>query len=69
MNNTLETQIASIKETMGNMPKNNIKNKNKYKEYIESILNDVTELKEKIYKEINDRYQNIIIKSTITHFF
>ena len=63
MNNELETRINSIKEAMGNMPKNNVKNKNKYKEYIESLLIELTELKEKINKEINDRYQSIITKS------
>ena len=63
MNNELETKINSIKEAMANMPKNNVKNKEKYSNYIDGLLDDAESLKIKINKEINDRYQHLITVS------
>ncbi len=60
MNSDLENKINSIKEAMANMPKNNVKNKEKYKEYIDSLIEEANILNEKVNKEIKDRYQRII---------
>ena len=65
-NEVLNNKINSIKEAMTNMPKNNIKNKNKYSNYIDNLLIESNELKNKLLKEINDKYQNIINKTKET---
>ena len=47
MNSEIETKIASIKEAMANMPKNNVKNKEKYNQYIDSLLEEANKLKKR----------------------
>lgn len=59
-NEVLEKKINTIKEAMSNMPKKNIKNNQKYINYIEDTIKEVTNIKTTIEKEIKQRYDNLI---------
>lgn len=59
-NEILENKINAIKEAMSNMPKKNIKNNQKYSNYIDDTIKEVTNLKTNVEKEIKQRYDKLI---------
>ena len=64
----LNNKITSTKEVLSNMPKNNKKNKIKYLEYLSNLIEEYSNLKKELDKEINIRQDKIIMnikKSTI----
>ena len=64
----LNNKITSTKEVLSNMPKNNKKNKIKYLEYLSNLIEEYSNLKKELDKEINIRQDKIMMnikKSTI----
>ncbi len=53
-------KISVSKEILDNMPKNNKRNKEKFKKSIEELKDEYLKIKEDIYKEIKNRYNKKI---------
>ena len=49
-------KISVSKEILDNMPKNNKRNREKYRKSLEELKEEYTKIKEEIYNEINKRY-------------
>ena len=60
MNKRFLEYVSSIKEVLESMPQNNKKNKDKYIEYLKKVLDENVSIKNKLYDEIENRYNNIL---------
>ena len=49
-------KISVSKEILDNMPKNNKRNKEKFKKTLEDLKEECFKIKEEIYNEIKNRY-------------
>lgn len=58
-------KISVSKEILDNMPKNNKRNKEKFKKTLEDFKEDYSKIKEEIYKEIKNRYSKKMKELTV----
>lgn len=56
----IDNNISSIKEVLSSFPKNNIKNKEKYLNTVNSYKEEYLAYKNNIYNELNNRYNKIL---------
>lgn len=69
MLNDLEVRINSVKEFLATLPKNNKKNRQKYIDYLNDLVLEFSDFKDSLYKEINARYEGLVINGDDIDFY
>lgn len=62
MSNSLDSKIKDVKDVLDSMPRNNLKNKNKYRDYVLNILEKYNKFYHDLYLEIIRRRDDILGK-------